>query len=181
MDDGSNNELTLPDDIKSKDELINRYSAVVYSAVIKTLQTHQSSDSSFDADDLVQEVFLRLFKDDARLLSTYNSEKAALSTWLTIVARSTVISKIRKKRVQTISLEPEKHAQKQSSESRIAEPPTTIIPANLLSTRQQLVLKLLFDEEQEVRQIAKTLQITEQTVRSCKHKALAKLRKFLIN
>src|SRR5439155_3175205 len=42
-----------------------------------------------DVEDLTQEVFVRLCKDNFRLLRSYDPARAALSTWLTIVARST--------------------------------------------------------------------------------------------
>jgi RNA polymerase sigma factor (sigma-70 family) len=42
-----------------------------------------------DVEDLTQDVFLRLCKDDFRLLRSYDPGRAGLSTWLTIVARST--------------------------------------------------------------------------------------------
>ena len=37
-----------------------------------------------DTEDLTQEVFVRLCKDDFRLLRSYDPTRAALSTWLTI-------------------------------------------------------------------------------------------------
>ena len=49
-----------------------------------------------DIEDLTQEVFVRLCKDDFRLLRTYDPARAALSTWLTIVARSTARDALRR-------------------------------------------------------------------------------------
>ena len=55
--------------------------------------------------------------------------------------------------------------------------PKIDIPPNLLSVRQLLIMRLLFDQDLEVEQVAKLLAINPQTVRSTKHKALTKLRK----
>ena len=46
----------------------------------------------------------------------------------------------------------------------------------LLTDRQRLVLHLLYQDEQPVDVVAKMLQVSEQTVRSTKHKALERLR-----
>jgi RNA polymerase sigma-70 factor (ECF subfamily) len=54
-----------------------------------------------------------------------------------------------------------------------------VVPPGLLSARQEQVLKLLFDEERDVRTAARLLGVDEQTVRSTKHKALAALRRHL--
>ena len=53
--------------------------------------------------------------------------------------------------------------------------PTRIGEAGL-SDRQKVILKLMFDEDMDVEDIAEKLGIAAQTVRSAKHKALTKLR-----
>ena len=50
------------------------------------------------------------------------------------------------------------------------------IPPELLSPRQALVLEMLYQREMEVAEVAKTLSVDPQTVRSTHHKALTKLR-----
>ena len=50
------------------------------------------------------------------------------------------------------------------------------IPDGLLSPRQALVVNLIFDHDMDVAEVAETLGIDRQTVRSTQHKALVKLR-----
>ena len=50
------------------------------------------------------------------------------------------------------------------------------IPQGLLTERQALVLRCLYDEERDVAEIAELLKIDAQTVRSTHHKALLRLR-----
>ena len=50
------------------------------------------------------------------------------------------------------------------------------IPLGVLTDRQRLVLHLLYQDEQPVDVVAQLLQVTEQTIRSTKHKALERLR-----
>ena len=50
------------------------------------------------------------------------------------------------------------------------------IPQGLLTERQILILKCLYDEERDVAEVAQLLKIDAQTVRSTHHKALLRLR-----
>ena len=50
------------------------------------------------------------------------------------------------------------------------------IPQGLLTDRQALVLKCLYEEERDVAEVARLLRIDAQTVRSTHHKALVRLR-----
>ena len=90
-----------------------------------------------------------------------------------MIARSTAIDNLRRRRELPTPPTPE-------TESEIAEAPNEKagpkIPEGLLSGRQKLVLTLLFDKEMAVDQAAALLQVTPQTIRSTKHKALTRLR-----
>src|SRR5262249_56254179 len=50
------------------------------------------------------------------------------------------------------------------------------IPEGLLTERQMLILKCLYDEERDVAEVAQLLKVDAQTVRSTHHKALLRLR-----
>jgi RNA polymerase sigma factor (sigma-70 family) len=50
------------------------------------------------------------------------------------------------------------------------------LPKDLLSPRQQLVLTMLYERDMDVAEIARTLDVDPQTVRSTHHKAMLKLR-----
>ncbi len=49
-------------------------------------------------------------------------------------------------------------------------------PAELLSPRQSEILAMIYDRDMDVAEIATTLRIDAQTVRSMHHKAMLKLR-----
>jgi RNA polymerase sigma factor (sigma-70 family) len=125
-------------------------------------------------EDLTQEVFLRLCKDEFRLLRSYDPARASLSTWLTIVARSTARDALRRRRPEAVPLEA-------VPEVRLAVDPVEPVrklklPEALLSPRQREILTLLYDREMEVAEVAAALGIDPQTVRSAHHKAMVKLR-----
>lgn len=158
------------------DVFVEHFSAVLYSSVFRTFSLHIKNIDKCDIEEVVQEVFIRLIKKDYYLLRSYRPQKASLATWLTIVARSTAIDFLRKKKPETISIEHEIINSTLYEDSKIS---SIIIPYGLLSSRQKLVLHLVFEKGEDTSDISELLSIDVQTVRSTKHKALKKLRKFL--
>jgi RNA polymerase sigma factor (sigma-70 family) len=147
---------------------VRRYAGLV-AAAVRTIAREPG-----EVEDLAQEVFLRLCKDDFRLLRSYDPARAGLSTWITIVARSTARDALRKRRPATVPIEA-------VPEARLAVDPVEPVrklklPEALLSPRQREILAMLYDREMEVAEIAHTLGIDPQTVRSAHHKAMLKLR-----
>jgi RNA polymerase sigma-70 factor (ECF subfamily) len=149
------------------DGFVRRYAGLILSAVRPVARP------GVELEDIVQEVFTRLCKDNFRLLKTYDPARAGLSTWLTIVARSTARDMQRRRQppITPIDSVPEVML------SVTAEPHEKLrLPDGLLSPRQKLVLTLLYEREMEVAEIAAALGIDPQTVRSTHHKAMLKLR-----
>lgn len=154
-------------DKSSWNAFVRRYAGLILSAV-----RSQARDGT-DFDDLVQEVFFRLCKDDFRLLKTYDAARAGLSTWLTIVARSTARDTMRRRQPRTTPYD----AVPEAALSMTAEPIEKVkVPPGLLSARQKLVLTMLYDRDMEVAEAAAALGIDPQTIRSTHHKAMLKLR-----
>jgi RNA polymerase sigma-70 factor (ECF subfamily) len=147
---------------------VRRYAGLVVAAVRGVAR------EAAEVEDLVQEVFLRLCRDDFRLLRTYDPARAQLSTWITIVARSTARDALRRHRPVVVPIEV-------VPESRLAVDPVEPVrplklPEALLSPRQREILTMLYDQEMDVSEVAKALGIDRQTVRSAHHKAIVKLR-----
>jgi RNA polymerase sigma-70 factor (ECF subfamily) len=157
------------------DAFVDRFARVIYSAVRRTFRLRAGPVESAEVQDVAQNVFLRLVRDDYRLLKTYDPGKAALATWLTIVARSVALDHLRRRRVHTVPLEQAASQLAEPAEPTGREAPLDL-PAGLLSARQQLVLRLLFDEGATVAEAADLLGVDAQTIRSTKHKAIRKLR-----
>jgi RNA polymerase sigma factor (sigma-70 family) len=147
---------------------VRRYAGLVVAAVRGVAR------EPAEVDDLAQEVFLRLCKDDFRLLRSYDPARAGISTWITIVARSTARDAMRRYRPVLMPIDA-------VPEGRLAvdpiEPAQKLkLPEALLSPRQREILTMLYDREMEVAEIAEALSIDPQTVRSAHHKAMVKLR-----
>lgn len=158
----------LTGDKRSWDHFVRRYAALIVSAVRGVAM------ASGDVEDLTQEVFVRLCKDNFRLLRTYDASRASLSTWITIVARSTARDALRRRRPDSVPIEavPEVHFKVDPVEPT----PKLKLPEALLSPRQREILGMLYDKEMDVAEIATALGIDPQTVRSAHHKAMLKLR-----
>ena len=152
----------------SWDAFVARFSGLILAAVRRVV-----GSDGIDVEDIAQDVFVRLCKDDFRLLRQYDPTRAGLSTWLTIVSRSVAHDMIRRRRAPTqpIELTPEAAF---AVEPNITE--KIKIPDGLLSPRQRLVLTMIYERDMEVAEIAGTLHIDAQTVRSTHHKAMLKLR-----
>lgn len=147
---------------------VRRYAGLVVAAVRGVAR------EPAEIEDLTQEVFLRLCKDDFRLLRSYDPSRAGLSTWITIVARSTARDAMRRHRPISVPIEA-------VPEARLAVDPVEPVrklklPEALLSPRQREILTMLYDREMEVAEVARALGIDPQTVRSAHHKAMLKLR-----
>ena len=150
------------------DAFVRRYGGLVVAAVRGVAMAQA------EVEDLTQEVFVRLCKDDFRLLRSYDPARASLSTWITIVARSTARDGLRRRRAETVPLDVVPEAQLAIDP---VEPVQKLkLPEALLSPRQRQILAMLYDREMDVAEIAQALAIDPQTVRSAHHKAMVKLR-----
>lgn len=158
----------LNGDSAAWERFVRRYAGLMVAAVRGIALTQG------DIEDLTQEVFVRLCKDNFRLLRSYDPARAGLSTWLTIVARSTARDALRRRRADTVPLEAVPEAQLAVAP---VEPVRKLkLPEALLSPRQREILSMLYDREMDVAEVARTLGIDPQTVRSAHHKAMVKLR-----
>ncbi len=149
------------------DLFVRRYAGLILSAV------RGPARPGTELEDMVQEVFTRLCRNDYRLLKSYDATRAGLSTWLTIVARSTARDMQRRRTppVTPIDSVPE------IAFAVTDEPVEKLrLPDELLSPRQKLIVALIYERDMDVAEIAKSLAIDPQTVRSTHHKAMLKLR-----
>lgn len=146
------------------------YARVVYAAVHRRLVTAGRLD---EVEDVAQEVFLKICRENFKLLRNYDRKRAKLTTWLTVIATTTSIDHLRRRNLATTPIDKVPEAVL-SVEPRITE--TVEIPKNLLSPRQALIIELLYRREMDVSEVAEQLGIEPQTVRSTHHKAMEKLR-----
>ena len=154
--------------------------------VRQTFRRYGLRGDTHEIEDVGQEVFIRLSKQDFALLKKFDPERAKLTTFLRVVASSTAIDWLRRRRPQSEDIDDHAGALADErstqafdaigqSETALQSVEEEVGDAGL-SDRQRVILKLMFDEDMDVEDIATRLGIAAQTVRSAKHKALTKLR-----
>lgn len=163
-------EALLRGDRAAWDRFVTRHAGVIFAAVRRRLVP---AGRVADAEDVVQDVFVRLCQHDFRLLRSYDAARARITTWLTVVAHSAAVDHLRRLRRRTEDIETQ-------PEAVLAVEPVVReevkIPDGLLSPRQALVLELLYQRDMTPGEAAEAIGIDPQTVRSMHHKALVKLR-----
>lgn len=157
------------------DRFVRDHTPLVFAAVRRKLVP---TGRGHDAEDVAQDVFLKLVRGDFKLLRGFDPDRAKLSTWLTVISTTTAIDHLRRnaKPTQDIESLPEGLLSVEAQEYIWIN-----IPEGLLSPRQALILELLYKQELEVQEAAAFLKVDPQTVRSTHHKALIKLRQHFAN
>jgi RNA polymerase sigma-70 factor (ECF subfamily) len=153
------------------DGFVTTAAPLINAVVRRMLASYRLSEE--DVMDAAQDVFVRLCANDYRLLKTYDPARAGLSTWLAVVARSAAIDHARRRRQANLPLDDVPEASLGVEDRHVEK---IRIPPGLLTDRQMLILKCLYDEEKDVAEVAQLLKIDAQTVRSTHHKALLRLR-----
>jgi RNA polymerase sigma factor (sigma-70 family) len=153
------------------DAFVAAAAPLINAVVRRALASYRLSEE--DVMDAAQDVFVRLCANDFRLLKTYDPARAGLSTWLAVVARSAAIDHARRRRQATQPIDEVPEALLGVEDRHVEK---LKIPQGLLTERQILILKCLYDEERDVAEVAQLLKIDAQTVRSTHHKALLRLR-----
>lgn len=159
---------------------VNETAGLVLAAVRRTAGKQLDHPQMPDIDDVVQAIYVRLLANDGRLMLKYDPERAAVSTWLTLISRSVTIDVLRRKRLPQVPLaDHDRPGQEPNTPVRESGSLESVAPMQVLTGRQHLVLTLLFEDGRTVAEAAQFLGVGEQTVRSTKHKALERLRKHM--
>lgn len=157
---------------------IEEYAPFVHSIVRRTLSEKASGGwTSDDREDLVQDVFLRLIKDDFRLIRQFKPERAGFSTWLALITRCTVLNFIVTAKRRISQSYPDfptvTNATFDVHESLFQE-----IPGRILARHERQLLTMFFVDGLSAEDISKALGICIQTVYNRKCRIISKLRTF---
>lgn len=158
-------------DKRTWDAFVIAAAPLINAVVRRTLGAYRLGED--DVMDAAQDVFVRLCAQEFRLLKTYDPDRGGLSTWLSVVSRSCAIDHLRRRRHATEPIDDVPEAVLGVEDRHVEK---LKVPDGLLTARQMLILKYLYDEERDVTEIAKLLSVDAQTIRSTHHKALLRLR-----
>jgi RNA polymerase sigma-70 factor (ECF subfamily) len=129
-----------------------------------------------EREDVLQEVYARLYKNERRLLRQFDPERAAFSTWLALVARSAALNTLRKTPPPALPLfdVPEEKLSFESDQSA-----SIVLPEGVLTDKESVILRMEYDEGHSLEEIARNLKLSRRTIYNCKSTALKKLRLHL--
>jgi RNA polymerase sigma-70 factor (ECF subfamily) len=155
-------------------ELYDRFGALVYRMSI------QAMPSKADAEDAVQEVFVRLWRTAGR----YDPSRAALVTWVMLISRRHLVDRLRRTRarVRTSSLDPSLPTQAPpapaSATSMERDERFKLLEQKIakLPELQRTVVTRAYFGGQTLRQIGEELNTPIGTIKSALSRALVRLR-----
>lgn len=155
-------------------ELYDRFASLVYRLAFQAMPTRA------DAEDAVQEVFVRLWRTADR----YDPKRAALVTWVMLISRRHLVDRLRrtKARVRAVSLD-----EKQSEPLRMEDPLSRGMEQDerfgelmerisKLPDLQRTVVTRAYLGGQTLRQIGDELNTPIGTIKSALSRALVRLR-----
>jgi len=163
------------------EELVRLHTRKVYA------MCYRFTNSGSEAQDLTQEVFLRVF----RTLRTFRSAEGSFGTWLARVTRNLLIDHYRRSRQERVtdSIEEQLPMLEETGAVAAARPDHAIAGREASEILQATLQKLSPDlreavilrdlQEMEYREIASVLQIPEGTVKSRINRGRAELTRLL--
>ena len=163
------------------EELVRQHTRQVYGLCFRFTNSGQ------EAQDLTQEVFLRVFKT----LKTFRSAEGSFGTWLARVTRNLLIDHYRRTRQERItdSIEEQLPMLEEVGSAAAARPDQAVAGKEASAILQATLQKLSPDlreavilrdlQEMEYREIAEVLNIPEGTVKSRINRGRAELARLL--
>ncbi len=161
------------DDASAVAEMYDRFGSLVYRMAYQAMPTRA------DAEDAVQEIFVRLWRTARR----YDPKRAALVTWVMLISRRHLVDKLRRSqaRVKTAGLEPTQGETEKPAESgdrmEVDERFAAVLKrVSDLPELQRMVVTRAYLGGQTLRQIGEELNTPIGTVKSALSRALVRLR-----
>ncbi len=151
--------------------LVSRYQNMVYGIGLKFL------NDSNDAEDLAQEVFIKVYKS----LAKYKGD-SKFSTWIYRVAYNTALDKVKSSRYKHSRRLDEINEQEIADDTVVTESEGTDFRKDLikraidkLPADQQVIISLFYFEELSLKEIALITKFTEANVKVKLHRSRKKL------
>ncbi len=179
MTDGNREDWQLMQTVSEGDEaamavLYDRFGALVFRSACQVLPTRA------EAEDAVQEIFVRLWKTAVR----YDPERAKLVTWVMVITRRHLIDRLRRRRVRPLDLSLEgEPAGREASAARTpgrleqAERNTILFDRiHQLPELQREVIERAYLHGFTLREVAEQLEVPLGTVKSALSRGLTRLR-----
>jgi RNA polymerase sigma-70 factor (ECF subfamily) len=157
-------------------ELYDRFGSLVYRLA------YQAMPSRADAEDAVQEIFVRLWRTSQR----YDPKRAALVTWVMLISRRHLVDRLRRARARVKPTALDERQTEHSVGASLGEPDAgmdrgerfakLMARINKLPDLQKTVVTRAYLGGQTLRQIGEELNTPIGTIKSALSRALVRLR-----
>jgi len=165
------------------DAFVLQYSALVYHTIKKTASLHQAKTPHDFADDLFQEIFVSLIKDDFLQLRRFRGDNGCtLASWLRMIVARRTIDMLRKTKNPEEALEklPLQAVLEESGSLEIDEQCQLLAAAIAnFAPGDRIMIDLFFYRNLSAQDVASILHLSVAAVYTQKSRILAKLRKTL--
>ena len=174
--------------------VVRRFSNLVYQTVRSTFISKQTPFSRQDLEDLHNTVFLGLFEQGCAKLKLYQGRNGCtLASWIRIVTVRTVLNHLRKKGADGPLWEKKKTPVEELSWLKGEDQGALALMESAeqeklvhegmesLAPRDRLFMKLHIDQGLPVEEVAEALQISVQNAYVVKHRAVERLRFYLVS
>jgi RNA polymerase sigma factor (sigma-70 family) len=165
------------------DAFVRQYSALIYHTIKKTLSLHHTEPSPEFVDDLSQEVFLSLVKDDFFQLRRFRGDNGCtLASWLRMIAVRRTIDQLRKSKLETDAITDTCADPGDDLTSAVLDRQLSDLLVRALATllpRERILIDLFFRQNLSAQDVASILHLPSGAVYTQKSRILAKLRKSL--
>jgi RNA polymerase sigma factor (sigma-70 family) len=154
--------------------LLDRYQNYVFTLVLRFTNNRE------DAEEVSQDIFVKAY----RCLADFRGD-SKFSTWLYTIVRTTCITFLRKKRIETVSLDDEKvflqaEARESTLKANMVEAKSRKSMVNeairLLCTEDAQIITLFYNAEQSLEEIGKILGIEPNTAKVKLYRARQRLK-----
>ncbi len=155
-------------------ELVSRYRNYVFTLVLRFTENRE------DAEEVSQDVFVKTY----RSLADFRGD-SKFSTWLYTIARTTCITFLRKKKLETTSIDNEKtllqlENKESSFNANVIEQKSRAAMVNeaikLLSPDDAQIITLFYKAEQSLEEIGNILGMEPNTIKVKLHRARQRLK-----
>jgi RNA polymerase sigma factor (sigma-70 family) len=165
------------------DTFVREFSSLVYHAIKKTFNLYHSNSRSDAVEELYQEVFVSLLRDDCKKLRQFRGDRGcSLASWLRVVASRQTIDFLRRQPPPSGEI-PDGLARNDPdlSESLIDEEQERLLNQAIqtLPPRDRILIDLVYRQSLPPEEIAAILKISVNAVYTQKSRILARLREAL--
>ncbi len=172
LDDNTLIKKTLNGDVKSFEEIVNRYNRMVYTLAYRVLKNHE------EAEELAQDVFIKIYQS----LKSF-SMKSKLSTWVYRITYNASINKFRSQKRRIITTEIDRYSEFNNTTIPDAHHDISekekqkVINDSILKLPEtdRIIITLYYYEELSVKEIAEITEMSTQNVKTKLYRSRKKL------